>query len=182
RAAARSARRRQLAPRGETASDASSRSRVWRRSFYRDCAPLAVSRRPSLVYPKRIEPHFLQWKIRMPALHRLLAIIALSVVVTAPALRAADSPVRPPNIILILGDDLGAKELSCYGSTRHQTPQLDRMAAEGMRFETFYSMPLCTPTRMALMTGQYGFHNGYLGMSNKAFVPLPGSPQSQIGN
>ncbi len=90
--------------------------------------------------------------------------------------------VRPPNIILILADDLGAKELSCYGSTRHQTPNLDRMAAEGMRFETFYATPLCTPTRMALMTGQYGFHNGFLGMSNKAFVPNRNSPQKEIGN
>jgi len=87
-----------------------------------------------------------------------------------------------PNIILILADDLGAKELSCYGSTRHQTPHLDRMAAEGVRFETFYVNPLCTPTRVALMTGQYGFHNGFLGMQDPAFKPAPKSPQHQIGN
>ena len=92
------------------------------------------------------------------------------------------SAARPPNIILILADDLGAKELSCYGSTRHRTPNLDRMAAEGTRFETFFAMPLCTPTRVALMTGQYGFHNGFLGMANKAFVPKPNSPRKQIGN
>ena len=89
---------------------------------------------------------------------------------------------RKPNIILILADDLGAKELSCYGSTRHSTPNLDRMAAEGTRFETFYAMPKCTPTRVALMTGQYGFHNGFLGMSDKSWVPPPGSPQRQISN
>ena len=87
-----------------------------------------------------------------------------------------------PNIILILADDLGAKELSCYGSTRHQTPNLDRMAAEGVRFETFYVNPLCTPTRVALMTGQYGFHNGYLGMKDPAFTPAHNSPQREIGN
>ncbi len=87
-----------------------------------------------------------------------------------------------PNVILILADDLGAKELGCYGNTKHRTPNLDRMAAEGMRFETFYANPLCTPTRMALMTGQYGFHNGYLGMSNPAFVPDKSRPESQIGN
>lgn len=95
-----------------------------------------------------------------------------------PASHAADP--TPPNIILILADDLGAKELSCYGSTRHETPNLDRMAAEGVRFETFYANPLCTPTRVALMTGQYGFHNGFLGMQNPAFKPDPASPQSKI--
>jgi arylsulfatase A len=90
-------------------------------------------------------------------------------------------PARP-NVILVLADDLGAKELSCYGSTRHQTPNLDRMAAEGVRFETFYANPLCTPTRVALMTGQYGFHNGFLGMQNPAFKPAPKSPQHKIAN
>ena len=92
---------------------------------------------------------------------------------------AADAP---PNIIFILADDLGAKELSCYGSTRHSTPNLDRMAADGVRFETFYAMPLCTPTRMCVMTGQYGFHNGFLGMSNPAFKPAPEDPKAAIGN
>lgn len=87
----------------------------------------------------------------------------------------------PPNIILVLADDLGAKELSCYGNRKYQTPRLDRMAAEGMRFETFYANPLCTPTRVELMTGQYGFHNGFLGMQNRAFLPLPGSPLAEIG-
>lgn len=101
------------------------------------------------------------------------------VFVTSRWLAAAD---RPPNVILILADDLGAKELSCYGSTQHRTPYLDRMAAEGVRFETFYAMPLCTPTRVALMTGQYGFRNGFLGMQDPAFKPAPGSPKSEIGN
>jgi arylsulfatase A len=86
------------------------------------------------------------------------------------------------NIILILADDIGAKELSCYGSTEYRTPQLDRMAAEGVRFETFYATPLCTPTRLEVMTGQYGFHNGFLGMQNPAFRPAPDSPQAAIGN
>lgn len=89
---------------------------------------------------------------------------------------------QPPNIILVLADDLGAKELSCYGNKEHRTPHLDRMAAEGVRFETFYATPLCTPTRVALMTGQYGFRNGFLGMQDPAFRPAPKSPQSQIGN
>lgn len=88
----------------------------------------------------------------------------------------------PPNIILILADDLGAKELSCYGNKDHRTPNLDRMAAEGTRFETFYANPLCTPTRVALMTGQYGFHNGFLGMQDPAFKPDQQSTLAEIAN
>jgi arylsulfatase A-like enzyme len=88
----------------------------------------------------------------------------------------------PPNVIVILADDLGAKELGCYGHPYHRTPNLDQMAADGVRMETFYAMPLCTPTRVALMTGQYGFHNGFLGMSNPAFRPPKDSPQASIFN
>ncbi|MBM4086418.1 MAG: steryl-sulfatase, partial [Planctomycetes bacterium] len=77
-------------------------------------------------------------------------ITALLLIVPCSMLHAA----QPPNIILILADDLGAKELSCYGNKEYHTPNLDRMAAEGVRFETFYATPLCTPTRVALMTGQ----------------------------
>ena len=95
---------------------------------------------------------------------------------------AAAAGAQKPNIILILADDLGAKELSCYGNKEHHTPNLDRMASEGVRFETFHVNPLCTPTRVALMTGQYGFHNGFLGMQDPAFKPAPSSPQAQIGN
>ncbi len=105
----------------------------------------------------------------------LIIVVAMQCVVLAGA-------ETTPNVILILADDLGAKELSCYGSQRHQTPNLDRMAAEGTRFETFYAMPLCTPTRVCLMTGQYGFHNGFLGMQNPAFKPPADSPKADIGH
>lgn len=98
------------------------------------------------------------------------------------ALLAASAADPRPNVILVLADDLGAKELGCYGNPKHKTPHLDAMAAAGTRLETFYANPLCTPTRMALMTGQYGFHNGFLGMSHPGFIPLPGSPQRDIAN
>jgi arylsulfatase A len=111
-----------------------------------------------------------------------IAIIILAGISLVGGRHAWSAELSKPNVILILADDLGAKELACYGSSQHQTPQLDKMAAEGLRFETFYAMPLCTPTRVCLMTGQYGFRNGYLGMANKAYVPLPGSPQQAIGN
>lgn len=87
-----------------------------------------------------------------------------------------------PNVILILADDLGAAELGCYGHREHKTPNLDRMASEGLRLDTFYATPLCTPTRVCTMTGQYGVRSGYLGMGNEAFKPAKDSPEREIGN
>ncbi len=61
-----------------------------------------------------------------------------------------------PNIVLILADDLGYGDLSCYGSKDIQTPNIDRLAESGIRFTNFYSnSPVCSPTRAALLTGQY---------------------------
>ncbi|WP_251795743.1 MULTISPECIES: sulfatase-like hydrolase/transferase [unclassified Arenibacter] len=67
-----------------------------------------------------------------------------------------------PNIILIMADDLGYEALGTYGGTSYRTPNLDRLAEEGMRFDHCYSMPLCTPSRVQLMTGKYNNRN-YIG-------------------
>ncbi len=64
-----------------------------------------------------------------------------------------------PNVILIMVDDMGYECLSCYGSTSYQTPELDALARNGLRFEHCYSQPLCTPSRVKIMTGQYNFRN-----------------------
>lgn len=64
--------------------------------------------------------------------------------------RGADSR---PNIILIMADDVGYECFGCYGSRQYQTPNIDRMARRGMRFTHCYSQPLCTPSRVKLMTG-----------------------------
>lgn len=69
---------------------------------------------------------------------------------------------QQPNIILILADDLGYEVLPAYGNSMHQTPALDRMAAGGMVFENAHATPLCTPSRVQLMTGKYNFRN-YIG-------------------
>jgi arylsulfatase A-like enzyme len=63
---------------------------------------------------------------------------------------------QPPNIILILIDDLGWRDLGCYGSTFYETPHLDDLAAQGMLFSDAYAAcPVCSPTRASLLTGKY---------------------------
>lgn len=74
---------------------------------------------------------------------------------TLPALATGDKP----NIILIMADDIGVECLSCYGSDDHQTPHLDALAASGIRFEHAHSQPLCTPSRVQIMTGIHNNRN-----------------------
>lgn len=63
---------------------------------------------------------------------------------------------QKPNFVFILADDLGWKDLGCYGSTFHETPNLDRLASEGIRFTNAYAAcPVCSPTRASIMTGKY---------------------------
>lgn len=71
-------------------------------------------------------------------------------------------PKKPSNIILIMADDLGYEVLGCNGSTEYNTPNLDKMADSGLRFTNFHSTPLCTPSRVQLMTGKYN-HRNYIG-------------------
>ena len=61
-----------------------------------------------------------------------------------------------PNILFILIDDMGQRDLGCYGSTFYETPNLDNLAAEGMLFENGYAAcPVCSPSRASLLTGRY---------------------------
>ena len=67
----------------------------------------------------------------------------------------------PPNIIIIVADDMGYADLSCYGNNRYETPHLDRLAREGLRFTDFHSNgAVCSPTRAALLTGRYQQRSG----------------------
>jgi arylsulfatase A-like enzyme len=81
---------------------------------------------------------------------------ALAGAAIAAAPRVSRSQTPRPNILFILADDLGYGDLSCYGRPDYQTPNLDRFAAEGVRFANAYSAaPLCTPTRCSFITGRY---------------------------
>lgn len=85
--------------------------------------------------------------------------------VQAAALQAAQ-----PNIVIIYADDLGYGDLGCYGSPVIRTPNLDRMAAEGLRFTDFYSgAEVCTPSRTALLTGRYPLRSGMAGARRVLF-------------
>src|SRR5438093_6182624 len=75
-----------------------------------------------------------------------------------------------PNIIFMLADDLGYGDLGCYGQTRIKTPNIDRLAAEGMRFTQCYAgSTVCAPSRASLMTG---LHTGHARIRGNAAVPL----------
>jgi arylsulfatase A-like enzyme len=66
-----------------------------------------------------------------------------------------------PNFVFILGDDLGWNDLACYGSTFYETPNIDRLAADGLRFTQAYTAgAVCSPTRSSIMTGKYPVRTG----------------------
>ncbi len=80
--------------------------------------------------------------------------------------KAKEARPGQPNIVLVMADDLGTEGLGCYGGLDYQTPNLDALAREGVRFSHCYSQPLCTPSRVQIMTGRYNQRNytmfGYL--------------------
>jgi arylsulfatase len=83
---------------------------------------------------------------------------------------AGDPPARKPNIVLILADDMGYSDLGCYGS-EIPTPNLDRLASEGLRFSQFYNAARCCPTRASLLTGLYPHQAGVGQMSGNGGAP-----------
>src|SRR3954469_24734179 len=72
--------------------------------------------------------------------------------------RAAD---RPPNVVLILIDDMGYADIAPFGSKINKTPNLQRLADEGMKLTTFYAAPVCSPSRSSIMTGCYPKRVGF---------------------
>ena len=88
---------------------------------------------------------------------------------------------KTPNIIFIFADDIGYEALNCYGGLDFKTPHLDKMAAEGLRFQKMYTSPVCTPSRVSMHTGLYTFRHKHttvlpvhLGSSQKVdFQEMP---------
>ena len=90
-------------------------------------------------------------------MRRFVACLVALVAFALPA-TAADAK-RPPNIVFIMADDLGCYELGCYGQTKIKTPNVDQLAANGMKFTHFYAgSPVCAPARCTLMTGKHTGH------------------------
>jgi arylsulfatase A-like enzyme len=88
---------------------------------------------------------------------------------------------RPPNVVFILIDDLGWTDLTCYGSRYFETPNVDRLASQGMRFTSAYSAcAVCSPTRAAILTGRYPTRHGITDWIRARFqggVSGPAAPQ-----
>ena len=88
--------------------------------------------------------------------YRVFSVVVLVLIVSSPILDSNALGGEKPNIILIVADNLGHGDLSCYGCPDIQTPNIDRIAKQGVRFTNFYSNgPECSPTRTALFTGRY---------------------------
>ena len=91
----------------------------------------------------------------MNRLHQIL-IVGLTILFTLVVAASTSLAESKPNVVLIFADDLGYGDLGCYGATKVQTPNIDRLAAEGRRFTDAHSVSaVCTPSRYALLTGQY---------------------------
>src|SRR5687767_9325282 len=111
--------------------------------------------------------------------HRYLFALALVALAFGSRLTATAAP----NVVIIFADDLGYGDLGCYGHPTIRTPNLDRMAGEGIRFTSFYSAAnVCTPSRAALLTGRLPIRSGMSGNRRNVLFPdsVSGLPQSEI--
>lgn len=112
----------------------------------------------------------MNWRLHVSeAATARLIVLALSVLVVASRRPLADEPAatRPPNVVIIFTDDQGYADVGCFGARGFETPHLDRMAREGMRFTSFYvAQAVCGASRAALLTGCYPNRIGMLGAPN----------------
>ncbi len=103
--------------------------------------------------------------------HKVLGTVLLGCLVfQAVCVRAAEDGL--PNIVLIMADNVGTETLGCYGGESYKTPHLDALAKSGMRFRYCYSMPVCHPTRITLLTGKYPFRLQHPGWGGGRFSRL----------
>ncbi|MBW3542836.1 MAG: sulfatase, partial [Planctomycetes bacterium] len=90
----------------------------------------------------------------MPFRKHLIPALALLLAALRPYAEALAAPPAKPNVVLILADDLGWADLGCYGNAFNETPHIDRLAQQGVRFTQFYAGPVCSPTRANLQSGR----------------------------
>ncbi len=91
---------------------------------------------------------------------RLLLLAAgMAAALAASGKTHAQAEQKPANVVLIMVDDLGFEALQCYGGGSYETPHLNKLASEGVRFTNCHATPLCTPSRVRVMTGKYSFRN-----------------------
>jgi len=101
----------------------------------------------------------------------LLAALLLAPLATLHA--AEPKPASKPNVIVVLADDLGYGDLSIHGNTHLQTPHIDKLGAEGVRFDRFYVSSVCAPTRAALLTGRWPLRTGCHGVTHNREAMKP---------
>jgi arylsulfatase A-like enzyme len=124
-----------------------------------------------------------------PAVFAAAVLFQSSEIGAAAGMSGQDSRAASPNIIIVLGDDIGYGDFGCYGSTKIKTPNIDALAAGGMRFTDAYATAsTCTPTRFALLTGSYawrqrgtGIQSGVAPMLIKDATPTIASVAKQAG-
>jgi arylsulfatase A-like enzyme len=113
----------------------------------------------------------------LEGVRRIVSLFVACVGVFALEVTSADAAERRPNIVLIYADDLGYGDVSCYGATAFQTPNVDRLAKEGLRFTDAHSpSATCTPSRYAMLTGEYAWRKKGTGIlpGDAALIIEPG--------
>lgn len=94
--------------------------------------------------------------MRFLPLHYLVSVAICAAMINGAAVAVAKSSTTHPNIVVVLIDDMGWGDFSCFGNKSAKTPNIDQLASEGLRFEQFYvNSPICSPSRVAISTGQY---------------------------
>jgi arylsulfatase A-like enzyme len=84
-------------------------------------------------------------------------------ILTSAAAATEETKQQPPNILFILVDDLGWRDLGCYGNEIHETPNIDKLASQAMRFtDAHAACPICGPSRAAIMTGKFPSRTGFV--------------------